>query len=138
MSREQVARRRSESNRVTGTVGAGWPAGRRESRRWRAGTAAGEDVVAAVMIRPPLSCVKYSATSGTMGWGRDGMIDGEGSQRGREGVEGRQRLEVKRRKVRRGPRRAVGDAHVVSSASGARHRCKESRRCEETLRYQNR
>ena len=66
------------------------------------------------------------------------MIDSEGSQRGREGVEGRQRLEVKRRKVRRGPRRAVGDAHVVSSASGARHRCKESRRCEETLRYQNR
>ena len=26
--------------------------------------------------------------------------------------------------------------HVVSSASGARHRCKKSRECEETLRYQ--
>ena len=33
---------------------------------WRAGTAAGEDIVAGVMIRPPLSCVKQSATSGTM------------------------------------------------------------------------
>ena len=32
----------------------------------RAGTAAGEDIVAGVMIRPPLSCVKHAATSGTM------------------------------------------------------------------------
>ena len=68
MSRELVAKRRSESNRVTGTVGsrvASWASGV-ETRRWRAGTAAGEDIVAGMMIRPPLSCVKQSATSGTM------------------------------------------------------------------------
>ena len=33
MSRELAAKRRSGSNRVTGTGGAGWPAGRRRSRR---------------------------------------------------------------------------------------------------------
>ena len=68
MSRERVAKRRSESNRVTGTVGrrvASWASGV-ETRRWRAGTAAGEDIVARVTMRPPLSCVKQSADSGTM------------------------------------------------------------------------
>ena len=61
--------------------GAGWPlaswASRVETRRWRAGTAAGEDVVAGVMSRPPLSCVKQSATSGTM------PAPGHGGGRGR-------------------------------------------------------
>ena len=66
--RGQVTKSRSEANLVTGTVGGGWTAERRESetRRWRAGTAAGEDIMAGVMIRPPVSCVKQSATSGTM------------------------------------------------------------------------
>ena len=34
--------------------------------------AAGEDIVAGVMIRPLLSCVKQSATSGTMPAQRNG------------------------------------------------------------------
>ena len=68
MSRELVAKRRRESNRFTGMVGsrvADWASGV-ETRRWRAGTAAVEDIVAGVMIRRPLSCVKQSTTSGTM------------------------------------------------------------------------
>ena len=50
--------------------GAGWPAERQGSRRdggelellleWRAGTSAGEDILAGMMIRPQLSCVKQS------------------------------------------------------------------------------
>ena len=68
MSGEQVAKRRGESKRVTGTVGnrvASWASGV-ETRLWRAATAAGEDIVAGVMIRPPLRCGKQPATSGTM------------------------------------------------------------------------
>ena len=69
MTRELVAKRRSKSNRVTGTIGSRvtgyqW-ASEVGTGRWRAGTAAGEDIVAGVTIRPPLSCVKQSATSGT-------------------------------------------------------------------------
>ena len=68
MSGELVAKRKSKLNQVTGTVGssvASWASGV-ETRRWRAGTAAREDIVAGVMIRPPLSCAKQSAASGTM------------------------------------------------------------------------
>ena len=42
------------------------PRPRAETRRWRVGTAAGEDNVADVLSRPPLSCVKQSVTSGIM------------------------------------------------------------------------
>ena len=50
-----------------------------EGAALRAGTAAGEDIVAGVMIRPLPSCFKQSANSGTeqapaRGWGRGGMI----------------------------------------------------------------
>ena len=63
-----VANRRKESNRVTGTVGSrvgSWASGV-EMRRGRAGTAAGEEIVAGVTIRPLLNCVTQSATSRTM------------------------------------------------------------------------
>ena len=68
MSRELVAKRRSLLNRVTRIVGsrvASWASGV-EMRRWRAGTAAGGVIVADATIRSPLSCVRQSATSGTM------------------------------------------------------------------------
>ena len=58
-----------------------------------------------------------------------------GDQRGLEGFDGRERLQVDGRKRRRGKRLGVL-MHVVSSASGAqyRRRCKKSGRCEKTLR----
>ena len=56
MWREMVAKRRSESKRVTGTVG-----GRAASR---------EEIVAGVKIRPQPSCIRQSATSGTRPPGR--------------------------------------------------------------------
>ena len=65
------------------------------------------------------------------------MINGGGDQRRREVFDGRERLQVDGRKRRRGKRLEML-MHVVSSASGARHQCKESHRCEETLSYQNR
>ena len=71
------------------------------------------------------------------GWGGGGMINGGGDQRRREVFDGRERLQVDGRKRRRGKRLEML-MHVVSSASGARHQCKESHRCEETLSYQNR
>ena len=77
MSREQVAKRRSGSNRFTETVGsrvASRSSGV-EVRRWKVGMAAGEEIVAGVMIRPPLSCVKQSATSGTMPASRGRGLD---------------------------------------------------------------
>ena len=62
------------------------------------------------------------------------MING-GDQRRRDGFDGRERLQVDGRNRRRGKRWEML-MHVVSSASGARHRCIEP--SEETLRYQNR
>ena len=49
----------------------------------------------------------------------------------------RERLQVDGLKRRRAKRSEML-MHLLSSASGLRHRCKESRRCKETLRYQNR
>ena len=65
------------------------------------------------------------------------MINGGSDRRRREGFEGRECLQVNGRKRRRGKRLDML-MDVMSSASGARHRCKESRRCEETLCYRNR
>ena len=53
---------------------------------------------------------------------------------GEEGFNGRERLQDDGRKRRRGKRLEML-MHAVSSASGARHRCKESWRRKETLRY---
>ena len=62
------------------------------------------------------------------------MIDG-GDQRRRDGFDRRGRLQVDWRKRRRGKQLEML-THVVSSASGSSHQCKESCRCEETLSYQ--
>ena len=70
MSRDLVAKKLSESNRVTGTQ---WEQGgqlgvgsRDETFKGGNGGSSGEDIEAGVTARPPLSCVKQSATSGTM------------------------------------------------------------------------
>ena len=66
------------------------------------------------------------------------MINCGGNQRRLERFDGRERLQVDGRKRERGKLLDML-MHVVLSASGARHRCKESRRCETlSLRYQNR
>ena len=53
-------RSESESKRVTGTAGrkAAARASGIEMSRWSAGTAAAEEAVPDVMIKPPLSCVR--------------------------------------------------------------------------------
>ena len=70
--------------------------------------AAGEEIVAGVMIRPPLSCVKQSATSGPgqcrlQGTGAR-LTNGGGNQRRQEGFDSRKRLQVNGRKKKRGER----------------------------------
>ena len=75
------AQRPARLSRKGGATVGSWVASRApgvERRRCRAGTAAGEEVVAGVTTRPPLRRVRQSATSGHGGWGRGGMIYGGG------------------------------------------------------------
>ena len=63
---QQRPGRRRRVCSITARCPAAQPRPRAETRRWRVGTAAGEDNVADVLSRPPLSCVKQSVTSGIM------------------------------------------------------------------------
>ena len=79
------------------------------------------------------------ATSGTMpapgDWGgAAGLTSGETNGGGKDSTVGSACKSTGKRK--RGKRLEML-MYVVSAASGARRRCKESRRCEETLRNQN-
>ena len=88
---QMVANRRSKSKRVMGTAARGSRMASRasgvETRLLGAGTAAGEEIVAGVTIRPPLSCVREPANSGTMsrvgsrGWGQGGRGMGAGGSK---------------------------------------------------------
>ena len=100
---------------------------------WR-GYRGGRDDQATAKLRQAVGHQRDNASA--RGRWRGGMING-GDQRRRDGFDGRERLQVDGRKRRRGKRWEML-MQVVSSASGARHRGKESWRCEETLRYQNR
>ena len=86
-----------------------------------------------VMIRLRQAVGHQRDNARARGRRRGGLIN-EGDQRRRDGLDGRERLQVDGRNRRRGKRLEML-MHVVSSASRARHRCKESCRREDSLRY---
>ena len=104
---------------------------------WR-GHRGGRDDQATAKLCQALGHQRDHAVS--KGRGRGSMIICRRDQRRLEpleGFDGLERLQVDERKRKRGKQLEML-MHVVSSASGARRQCKESRLCQETLRYHNR
>ena len=138
MSREQVAKRQSESK--SGEQGGQLIVGGRDetleggNSGWR-GHRGGRDDQATAKLCQALGHQRDHAVS--KGRGRGSMIICRRDQRRREGFDGLERLQVDGRKRKRGKELEML-MHVVSSTSGARRQCKESRLCQETLRYHNR
>ena len=141
MSREQVAKRQSESK--SGEQGGQLIVGGRDetleggNSGWR-GHRGGRDDQATAKLCQALGHQRDHAVS--KGRGRGSMIICRRDQRRLEpleGFDGLERLQVDERKRKRGKQLEML-MHVVSSASGARRQCKESRLCQETLRYHNR